>query len=224
MTFPSAPFEEAVLSGLREVKVSEVRGDDEPARKVESLSGRLAEVDSLVKQWTAKMDNPAIVDAVAAKLAELNTKRRALAEQLADAQREAASPLAESWGEFRSLADLLRKDGSDTLRMKVKAALRRSIERAYCLFFGPKRCRLAVVQVQFRGTDLSRTFFVWYRPAVSNRQTVTREADWGSYTLLSTEVKAVDLRDRKAVRFYLDEFLPTFLASRPQFRKVLDAA
>ena len=50
-------------------------GDNTAARKVEVIAGRLAKIDALVKLWSAKMDNPAIVDTVAAKLAGLNTER-----------------------------------------------------------------------------------------------------------------------------------------------------
>src|SRR5207248_4512674 len=120
VSFPAESFEQAVLSKLTEVKVSDIQADDIAARKVEVVAGRLAEIDALIRLWTAKMDNPAIVDTVAAKLADFNTQRSKLAAEQAAAQREAASPLAESWNEFRSLADLLREDTSDELRVKVR--------------------------------------------------------------------------------------------------------
>src|SRR5262249_29632299 len=148
-------FEEAITSLLAEVKVSDIWGNGDAAHKVEELSGRKAEVENLISLWTAKMDDPARVDVVAAKLAELNTKRKALAEQLEEAQREAASPHHESWGEFRSLAELLAHDKSEELRLRVRAAIRRTVERMVCLFINSgrgSRVRIAAVQVYFHGS------------------------------------------------------------------------
>lgn len=68
-SYPAKPFETAILRKLREVRVSDIQGDNKDTRKVETLAGRIAEVNNLIKLWTAKMNNPAIVDTVAAKLA-----------------------------------------------------------------------------------------------------------------------------------------------------------
>lgn len=194
--FPAPPFDAAVISRLREVKVSDVQGDDSAGLKVEALAGRLAETDGLIRAWRAKMDDPAIVDTVAAKLAELNLKRKTQAEALADAQREAASPLAEAWGEFRSLAALLAKDQSDELRLKVRAALRRSIESVTCLFTGRGRVRVAAVRVQFRGGDSHRDYLIVYTPGGSNG-TVKRPGRWRalSFAEAAPDVGALDLRE-----------------------------
>lgn len=163
-SFPVAPFESAIMSKLTELKASDISGDDATGLKVESISGQLADVDALIKSWSAKMDDLATVDIVASKLADLNSRRKKLAEALADAQREAASPISESWKGFRSLADLLAKDSSDELRMKLRAALRRSIESIHCVFTGSGRLRLAAVRVQFRGSDRHRDYFIAYDP------------------------------------------------------------
>src|SRR5205814_9147789 len=130
-------------SRLAEVKAADIQTDDDAVRRVEIIAGRLAEIDGLVKLWTAKMDDARIVDTVATKLAGLNTERKKLAAEQAVAQREAASPLAESWGEFRSLSDLLKKDTSDELRLKVRAALRRSIDSVFCVFVAKGTTRIA---------------------------------------------------------------------------------
>ncbi len=161
ISFPAAPFERGILSRLVEVKVADIQGASSAGNRVEVAAGKLAEVDNLIKLWTDKMDDPAIVDAVAAKLAELNGKRRALAEALANAQREAASPLAESWGEFRSLAEMLEKDPSDELRMKVRSALRRSIESIHCVFVRRKDVQVAGAQVRFVGFERTRDYVIW---------------------------------------------------------------
>ena len=70
VSFPAAAFEDAVLDELAEIKAADVAGDGRAGKKVETLAGKVAELDNLIKLWSAKMDNPATVDAVAAKLAD----------------------------------------------------------------------------------------------------------------------------------------------------------
>ncbi len=149
VSFPAAVFESCVLSQLVEVKAGDIEGASDAGRKVEIASGRLTETDALIRLWEAKMDDPNIVDTVAAKLGELNALRRVQAEAVAVAQREASSPISEAWGEFRTLADMLAADGSDELRVKVRSALRRSIESVTCLFVGDGRLRRCAARVQF---------------------------------------------------------------------------
>ncbi|HJZ56807.1 MAG TPA: recombinase family protein, partial [Gemmataceae bacterium] len=168
--FPAAPFDDAVISQLREVKVSDIEGESAGAVRVAALSGELAEVESLAAKWRQKMDNLAIVDTVAAKLEELNGRIAELRKDLAEAEREAGSTLAEAWGEFGTLAELLSQDTSDALREKVRSALRRAVESVTCLFLGRGRIRLAAVRVQFR-TGRHRDYVIAYKPGYSNRTT-----------------------------------------------------
>jgi hypothetical protein len=153
ISFRADAFEDAVLSQLREIKAGDVFPDRGGAgRKVETAAARLAETEGLIRKWQAKMDVPELVDAVADKLRELEGKRRALAAELATAQQEAASPWAESWGEFKSLTGALAKDPSDALRERVRAALRRAVESVHVLFVAPPRGpRLCACQVWFKG-------------------------------------------------------------------------
>jgi DNA invertase Pin-like site-specific DNA recombinase len=159
-SFPSELFDEALLSLLPEVPASDLWGNGDTAHKVETLAGQLAETDTLLKLWATKMDDPARVDLVAEKLAALNRKRKQLAQQMAQAQREAANPLSESWGEFRSLAELLRKNPSDELRIRARAALRRAIESVTCLFVKVRGARWAAVQIRFRRTNRRRDYVI----------------------------------------------------------------
>lgn len=196
-SFPASVFEAAVVSKLAEIQAADVWGNGDAVHKVETLAGRLAETDNLVKLWTAKMDDPSRVDIVADKLAELNRKRKALAEELADAQREAAKPLSESWGEFRGLADLLAQDGSDELRTKVRAALRRAIESVTCLFMTVAAGRLAAVQIHFHGSDRRRDYLILSRQARSNGL-MQRPARWWVRSFADLPgAGELDLRTRK---------------------------
>jgi DNA invertase Pin-like site-specific DNA recombinase len=199
-SFPAGAFDSAVLSMLAEVTAAAVGGNDESGRMVEALAGRVAELDTLIRQWAAKMDDPNTVDIVAAKLAEFNGKRKVLAEELAEAQREAASPLAETWGEFRSLADMMKADPSDELRVKVRAALRRSIDSVHCLFVGTARVRVAAVQVWFRGEAHHRDYLL--RHSYTNGKADGRNKWSGRTEVLSfadAEAGPLDLRKRTDV-------------------------
>ncbi len=149
VSFPSLAFETCLLSEMAELKAADIEGTNNARQKVEVASGKLAETEGLLRLWEGKMDNPNIVDTVATKLDELNAKRRVQAEALAEAQREAASPVAEAWGEFRTLAEMLAADPSDELRVKVRSAVRRAVESITCLFVGNGTVRLCAVRVQF---------------------------------------------------------------------------
>lgn len=217
-SFPAAVFETAILERLREVKVEEEGGDD-GAKRIAVLVGRLAEVDALVKRWRERMDDIRIVDTVSEKLAELNVRRKSIVAELEEAQRQAASPLSQTLGEIHTLADLLRKDNGPDMRNRLRSALRSSISRVTCLFFGHTCRRFAIAQVAFNGLDVTRTYFLWSR---LNRK--SRETDWGVESLRSDEAAAVDLNNPKAVKYYLEKFVPAFLGERPQLRKLLGAA
>jgi DNA invertase Pin-like site-specific DNA recombinase len=167
-SFPLAPFEEAVLGELAEIKPRDVFPRDGTANEIDALEGRLAEIDTLSATWKAKMDNPAIVDVVAEKLAELNGQRKALVAELEAARQEAADPADDAWGRFRSLAALLKNSPNDDTKTAVRTALRRAVEKVYCVFTGSGRIRLAGVRVQFRGTDRHRDYVIAYEPGRSN--------------------------------------------------------
>jgi DNA invertase Pin-like site-specific DNA recombinase len=162
VSFSAAVFETCILSCLSEVKAIDIEGASDATRKVEIASGKLAVTEGLIRQWEAKMDDPNIVDIVAAKLSELNTRRQKETDELAEAQREAASPISEVWGEFRTLADMLAETPSNELRAKVRSALRRSIESVTCLFVGKGETRLCAARVQFT-TGAHRDYIIEVR-------------------------------------------------------------
>jgi DNA invertase Pin-like site-specific DNA recombinase len=206
--YPVEPFETATINEL--VKFADINPDNDAALRVQALAGRKAEVENLIKLWTAKMENPAIVDTVAAKLAELHARLKAIGEEQAEAQREAASPLAEAWGEFRSLAELLAADKSDELRLKVRAALRRSVESVNCLFTGRQMDRLAAVQVWFRDGKTHREFIIRYIPP---NKSAKREAKLSVGTLKNLD--GIDLREPKEAAAVEQRLLKLDLAKVP---------
>src|SRR5262245_891964 len=128
--FPAAPLERAILSKLKEVRAEDVQGGGGAARKVEDMSGEHAAAKQKVEWYQARCDAATTkedFDLCAGKATEWERKRKELAARLASAQQEAASPLSEAWGEFKTLADLIAEDDSDELRVRVRTALRRAV-------------------------------------------------------------------------------------------------
>lgn len=198
-SFPAESFDQAILSKLVEVKASEIDGDGSTDRKVEAFAGQLAEIDQLLKAWTAKMDDVGIVDIVGAKLTELNGRRREVSERLAAAQREAAAPVSDAWEEFRGLTDLLRNDKSEELRLKVRSALRRSISSIHCLFVPRGRQQLAAVRVQFAGSESHRDYLIWHKMAFTGGK-IARPAEWKARSFRADDTGPLDLRSQRDVK------------------------
>jgi DNA invertase Pin-like site-specific DNA recombinase len=193
VSFRADVFEAAVLSQLREIKARDVFPDHTGGSKVETASAKLAETDSLIRGWRAKMDRVDLIDTITDKLNELEGRRKAQAAELAAAQQEAASPLAESWGEFRSLAGMLAADPKDELRERVRNALRRAIESIYCLFIAsPGRPRLAAVQVWFRQPGQHRDYLVVHDVPAGYR----RPGRWSARSFAAPGAEGLDLRRR----------------------------
>ena len=203
-SFPAMPFERALLSGLREVPASELTGDTTATKKVESLGTEKGRLESLVKAWEAQMDNVATVAMVAAKLAQYSAELAVVSADLTEAQREAASPVSESWGEFRSLAGVLEKDNSDEMRTRVKAALRRCVSRVRCAFGHKGRVSVANVRVEF-STSKAREYVIIYKPGKSNHR-IKREGTLfvDSIAMASTQAATIDFDELK--RRYKEHF------------------
>ncbi|VTS03785.1 resolvase domain-containing protein : Recombinase OS=Nitrobacter hamburgensis (strain X14 / DSM 10229) GN=Nham_0143 PE=4 SV=1: Resolvase: Recombinase [Gemmata massiliana] len=196
VSFPAAAFEACILSQLVEVKASDIEGAGDGAREVEVASGKLSETEELIRLWEAKMDDPKIVDTVAAKLAGLNVLRRERTEALAEAQRKAASPISEAWGEFRTLADVIASDNSDELRVRIRSALRRAVESVTCLFVGKSGFRLCAARVQFV-TGAHRDYVIRTLQRYNGREPSPPQvmsANW------PTEAGEIDLRKRADAR------------------------
>jgi hypothetical protein len=184
VSFPLDVFEPAILSRLREIDPREVLpGGDATAGRVLAATGRLADVEARIEKVQAQaLDGGDVPAALADILRRLETRRDAAAAELAEARREAASPLSAAWGECQSLVDALATapDLNDA-RTRLRAALRRMVTVIPCLFVAKGLWRLAAVQVWFRG-DGSRSYLIIHRPAtagaVGNRPAQTRVYDF----------------------------------------------
>lgn len=208
-SFPAVPLERAIRSALSEVKASDIAGENEAARRAEALAARRDELLQLIALWEAKMSDPAIVDVVAINLSRFRTELAKVTADLGAAQSEAANPLSLAWGEARTLAALDPDDDTDELRVRVKAALRRSVESITCLFTG-KRPRLAAVRVQFRGDRGShRNYLVSYAPGRAGRP-----AAWSAKSFADHGLPGLDLR-RPGDAAALEKKLTRAMAAAP---------
>jgi hypothetical protein len=198
VSFPSDVFERAIFSCLREIDPRELLPQKDPsAEKVLSLSGRLQEVEGRLAQIKAKLvENPeADVDALVEVLRTLEGRRKALADQLAAARQEAASPAMEAWGQCHSLIDALDKapDPAD-VRIRLRAAVRRIVDSIYVLTMTKGRDRLAAVQVWFAEKGKHRDYLILSRPALGG-SVGTRPASWWARSLATVaKADALDLR------------------------------
>jgi hypothetical protein len=196
---PAAGFEFHLLDELAEVTSADVEGGGTDAeRKVEALSGEVAAADQKMKWYEAKCDGAKDKDNFdrwTAKVAEWGRRHKALAAELAEAQRTAASPVSEAWGEFKSLADLLADDPSDELRLKARAALRRAVEGIHLLVVPVGRAKEVAVRVQFAGQAAHRDYLMTYTPGRSNGK-VKRPGVWSvkSFVDVGPPGKKLDLR------------------------------
>ncbi|MBP3957436.1 recombinase family protein [Gemmata sp. G18] len=150
-TFNSRIFEQAVLSQLVELKASDVMpGQD--ATQVEVLAGRLTEVEQGILILKSQIEaRPVLAATLGNALANELEKQRKIGEELADAQRLAASPMSEAFGQFKKIAG---QTETEEQRKRVRTAILRIIESIKILIVGKgrhSRTRMAYVFVRFVG-------------------------------------------------------------------------
>jgi DNA invertase Pin-like site-specific DNA recombinase len=160
-SFNADVFEDCILSELAELKAAAIFPENDRGGKVSDISARHAAKENELREFQKEIDgDPRLLKRFRETLLRLEEECGELANQLADSQREAASPLAETWGEFRGLAELAR-NGGDEVRQRCRSALRRTLESITCLFAGTKMTRKAAVRVQFR-SGLHRDYLIGY--------------------------------------------------------------
>ncbi len=176
VSFPAVEFENEILSKLAELKAADVVGGNGATTEIASLSGEKESLEAVIRAWEQKMGDVKIVDRVAANLAKFSEQLDAVNAKLAEAQGKAASPVGEALGGLKTLADLLAKDNSDDMRLKVRGALRQCIESVHCLFGGTTAVRFAAVRVQFRDTDAHRDYVIVHYGAQADGTPARTEA------------------------------------------------
>jgi hypothetical protein len=169
VSFPFLAFDEAVLKELKELDPRDVlpKGAGDAEDKAQVLAGRLTELDAEVEKLKARLETR-YSDAVADVLERHETRRAKLAEELSHVRQQASTPLGETWGNYKSLYDVLKEapDAEDT-RTKIRAALRRMVSQIMCLFVAKESLRLAAVQIHFTN-DGHRDYFIAREQARGN--------------------------------------------------------
>jgi hypothetical protein len=158
------------------------------------------------------MDNPNLVDAVAAKLEEIAVRRKAVAADLAKRQAEAANPVSESWGRARAAGKALADDDSDGARERYREAVRRAVDGIWVVVAPAAggAPRVAAVQVWFK-SGAHRDYLIGYRPARGRQKGETFKP-----ASLILDAKAGEMDFRKPA----DAALVARFLARPDVRKV----
>src|SRR5262249_37928945 len=121
-----------------------------------------------------------------------------LAEKLTLARQRAAHPVAEAWGEARSLTALL-DDAADPVdvRTRLRTALRSTVAEVWLLVVPRGRVRLAVAQVRFAGGEAHRDYALMHHSPWGGPGGERREGRWQAVALADVvKLGPLDLRKR----------------------------
>jgi DNA invertase Pin-like site-specific DNA recombinase len=151
-SFPLDAFEEGILTCLAEVEPEEVLAEDD----AEALRAEMARVDASIAATMAELDEKGESPALFQRVREKEERKRQLAEEL---RRPRSTP-----ADYDRSAFALT-DGEED-RRRLRTAVQRVVESIHCLFVaGVRRRKLAVVQVFFKGSGISRWYLLCYTPA-----------------------------------------------------------
>ena len=201
-SFPLKAFESAILHLLAEIDPREVIGGIAEPDESASLAGEIATVEAKIADLEAALlDGDSV--SVAKVLRAQETKLADLKAKLAEANQKAAHPLADSWGETKTLAGILEgaEDETDT-RLRIRAALRRIVESITLLIVPRGSTRLAAVQIRFIGGE-RRDYLIVHQAGKGNKDSRVparwdaRSANWPAKG--KGRGHELDLRDKKDV-------------------------
>jgi DNA invertase Pin-like site-specific DNA recombinase len=192
-SFPYATFERAVLSMLREIDPQEILAVDDKPDEALVLAGRLAEVEGKIAELEAELLRGDVA-ALARVLRQLETEKRDLAGELAEARQSAAHPLSVAWGEAQTLAAALDSapDPKDA-RLRLRAALRRIVKEVWILPVARGKDRICAVQVFFAEGDSRRDYLICNKPPRSDGRGKSKGGSWQAWSL--AEVAGADTFD-----------------------------
>jgi hypothetical protein len=191
--FPAKPFEDAILSLLREIDPRSIL--PEAADDTLAVAGRLAAIEGQIAKLQDKLES-AFSEAAVEVLSRLEKRRVVLLGELAEARRTAASPLAEEWAGVGSLVEALRAaPDPGEARTRLRGVLRRVVEGVWCVFVAAGKTRFAAVQVWFSGGS-HRDYLIVHKPATGGSVGV-RPSQWWARSLAEVAPAELDFRLRK---------------------------
>jgi DNA invertase Pin-like site-specific DNA recombinase len=169
-SFPLADFERGALSCLKEIDPAEVLPTDTSPDAPAVVDAELAwvrERKAALEAELLKGDVAVLADA----LRKLEARETELTGRLDEAKEEAVKPMAETWADVKTLADLLdeAKDPAD-VRLRLRAAIRRVVAEVWLCVVPRGRDRLARVQIHFT-TGGRRDYVMLSRPTRGNGRT-----------------------------------------------------
>jgi DNA invertase Pin-like site-specific DNA recombinase len=176
---PSLPldvFESALLARLKELDAHAIlNGDSRPDESL-ALAAELARVEGRILELGEQLLDSGDVVTLATALRTLETRKRDLADQLAEARRAALHPLSETWGEAKALAATLKNDDD---RTRLRSALRSLIKEIWMLVvpINGGSDRWCAVEVFFNTDDPKvqrrRDYLIHYRAGRCNGTVAT---------------------------------------------------
>lgn len=206
-SFPLFAFEPAILKCLREVPPREILDTPDSPNDAMLLAGDLAEVESRIAELEAELLRGDVAS-LARALRQLETKKKELVNQLAEARQKEPSQLAETWGEAQSLCSILDNspDPTDT-RLRLRAVLRRMIDSIWLLIAGRGGDRLCSAQVWFKGGEKFRNYRILYRPRKANGSSQQPGRVWVESLRYPVTPGVVDLRKREDAEYELEQLM-----------------
>jgi len=185
-SFPFDPFEECLLRFLSEINPREVLGQDEGPDEVLELSAELAGVEARLAEVEGQLVEGGNITTLAKAARQLEAKKADLAARLGEARQKAAHPLSEGWGEAGSIITALNSAPDQReARLRLRAILRRVIDRIVLLVVPRGGDRLCVAQVEFQaegGHGQRRDYLIVHRQAARNAA-AARPAQTGARSL-----------------------------------------
>jgi DNA invertase Pin-like site-specific DNA recombinase len=191
-SFPLETFERAILSALAELDPRELLPQVEERDEEAILVAEVAGLDAELADAAAFMESHGFSPTIGKRVTDLEARKRDLAAKLVDARARASCPAGEAWKEFGSLLSVLDNspDVNDA-RMRLRSALRRTVEEIQMLVVPRIRDRLAAVQVSFPG-GARRDYLILHRPHRGNGK--ARKEGWFKVrSITDKEMAAVGL-------------------------------
>jgi hypothetical protein len=153
----------------------------------------------------------------------LEERERELEATLAKTAQKLAAPESDAWDDAHSLIDVLDSaDAPGDARVRLRAALRRTVATVTLLVVPRGRDRLAAVQIDFANGG-RRSYLILSRPPKSNGKAMVPGGWWARSLARDAAESDLDLRqvthaqalERQLEALDLDEFVRSVEGSRP---------
>jgi DNA invertase Pin-like site-specific DNA recombinase len=173
-SFPYTIFETTVLELLREIDPTDILPPAPGGDRVLELSAELADIEARIGRYEAERATCEADEEASLRrtIRACLDRKKQVAGKLADAKRETDSPLAESWGECKTLLEAIdASPDRDAAMLRLRGVLRRVIESVWLLVVPRGRDRICAAQFWFTGGEHAgrqRSYIIIHRPPMAN--------------------------------------------------------